>query len=97
MIFIFNHASVTMVTIQVISSSSKVLEGCPISALLFILVVELLAISIRNSKKIKGITIDQEIYKICHLVDYTTLLVFVDELKSVQVATSVFSLAAYAA
>ena len=39
-------------------------QGCPISALLFILTAELIAINIRNDKDIKGFNIDNTDYKI---------------------------------
>ena len=48
-------------------------QGCPISALLFILVAEVLAIKIRNSLSISGIVINKEEYKICQLADDATL------------------------
>ena len=50
-------------------------QGCPISPLLFILTVELLAINIRNDNKIKGILIPNSKYtiKILQYADDTTL------------------------
>ena len=63
-------------------------QGCPLSALLFILVVEILAIRIKENKEIKGINItanflylpDREV-KITQYADDTTI--FVNSLKSV--------------
>ena len=49
-------------------------QGCPLSALLFVLVVETLAIEIRKSKDIVGITIGQHIVNISQLADDTTLI-----------------------
>ena len=49
-------------------------QGCPISAMLFILVSEILAINLRHNKLIKGITVNNEEYKLCQLADDTTLI-----------------------
>ncbi len=48
-------------------------QGCPISAMLFITVVELLATYIRNCADIKGLTINGNVVKITQLADDTTL------------------------
>ena len=48
-------------------------QGCCLSALLFIIVAELLAISIRTNKLIHGVKIQQDEFKICHVADDTTL------------------------
>ena len=55
-------------------------QGCPISALLFILVAEVMAIHIRNNGKIKSINVGNQIYKICQLADDTTL--FLEDIES---------------
>ena len=49
-------------------------QGCPLSALLFILVAEILSIKLRANKDAKGITIDNWEYKIFQLADDTTIL-----------------------
>ena len=53
-------------------------QGCPLSALLFIIAVEMLSVNIKQNKEIKGIEIgnenDLEI-KVVQLADDTTLLV----------------------
>ena len=56
-------------------------QGCPISPYLFILVVELLAINIRENKSIKGLKIGDAELKMCQLADDTTC--FVQDLESV--------------
>ena len=49
-------------------------QGCPLSAYLFIIAIEILAINIRNNPSIKGIKIGQDEIKISLLVDDITLL-----------------------
>ncbi len=49
-------------------------QGCPISAFLFITVLETLMNKIRNDKKIKGIQIDNKEIKISFLADDITLI-----------------------
>jgi hypothetical protein len=66
-----------MAIIIVIDNSSNPLEeikqGCPLSALLFILVVETLANSIRKNPRIAGIKIGKTTWKISQYADDTTL------------------------
>ena len=50
-------------------------QGCPISALLFIIAGELMATNIRNNVKIKGIRVRNREIKLCQLADDTTLFV----------------------
>ena len=47
-------------------------QGCPLSAYLFIIAVELLAASIRNDKKIKGVNIGKQEIKLSQYADDTT-------------------------
>ena len=48
-------------------------QGCPISALLFIIVAEVMAINIRNEKSIKGLNIGTTNIKLTQYADDTTL------------------------
>ncbi len=57
-------------------------HGCPISAYLFMLSIEILAYNIRNNKEIKGIIIDNREIKISLLADDMTLIL--QDLKSVE-------------
>ena len=52
--------------------SRGVRQGCPLSAYLFITVVEILAIKIRNNKDIKGIKIGDIEIKVVQMADDTT-------------------------
>ena len=62
-------------------------QGCPISALLFILVVETLAIKIRQEKSLRGIKINNVEIKLCQLADDTTL--FLKDNRSVGLAFTI--------
>jgi hypothetical protein len=57
-------------------------QGCPLSAYLFIMVVELLANKIRNTKGIKDIKIGQDEIKIIQMADDTTI--FVEDSESLK-------------
>ena len=63
-------------------------QGCPISALLFLLVAEIIAIDIRTDKDIKGITINDCEFKVSMMADDTTLIL--GNLLSLELAISKF-------
>ena len=48
-------------------------QGCPISALLFILVAEIMSINVRKNEEIKGLHFNNNIVKLSQLADDTTL------------------------
>jgi len=50
-------------------------QGCPISAYLFLLIVEILAICIRNNRNIPGIFVSGKELKLSQLADDTTLFI----------------------
>jgi hypothetical protein len=58
-------------------------QGCPLSAYLFIMVVELLAHQIRKNENIKGITIGTTEVKLVQMADDTT--VFVEDTDSLEI------------
>ena len=62
-------------------------QGCPISALLFILVAETLAIKIRQEKSLRGIKINNVEIKLCQLADDTTL--FLKDNRSISLAFTI--------
>ena len=63
-------------------------QGCPISALLFVLVAEILSIKLRSDKNVMGIVVNNTEYKICQLADDTTI--FIKNLNCLQYAISLF-------
>jgi hypothetical protein len=65
-------------------------QGCPLSAYLFIMVVELLANKIRNTEEIKGIKIGQTEIKIIQMADDTT--VFVEDINSLNKVLEIIEL-----
>ena len=66
----------------------SVRQGCPISALLFILVAEILTINVRENDKIRGITCNNRSFQITQLADDTTL--FLADLESAVISISLF-------
>ena len=54
--------------------SRGIRQGCPVSALLFLLVTEVIAIYITCNKDINGILVNGKEFKIKMLVDDTTLI-----------------------
>jgi hypothetical protein len=62
---------------EIFKNSRGIRQDCPLSALLFVLSVEIMALRIRNNKDIKGfqIKIDEQTHsiKISQLADDTTL------------------------
>ena len=68
--------------------SSGIRQGCPILALLFILVAEVLSIKLRTNDEIKGIQINGFEYIIVQLADDITK--FVSDLKSLEVFINEF-------
>ena len=63
-------------------------QGCPISALLFLIVAEIIAISLRDNNNIKGLTVNGSIFKIKLLADDTSLIL--KDMKSVELAIREF-------
>ena len=68
--------------------SRGIRQGCPLSALLFILVAETIALKLKAEKKIQGIMVGETEYKICQMADDTTL--FMKSIESITMAIQVF-------
>ena len=62
--------------------SRGIRQGCPISALLFILTVEVLSINIKTNKDIQGISINKKEIFVSQLADDTTL--FINDVESLE-------------
>ena len=60
--------------------SRGIRQGCPLSALLFIMAVEILSLNIQQNNNIKGIEINKKEIKISQLADDTTL--FLQDMSS---------------
>ena len=69
--------------------SRGIRQGCPISALFFILVAEILSIKLRTCRDAKGIVIGNMEFKIFQLADDTTF--FAQDIKSLQAFISEFA------
>jgi len=69
-------------TSKYFSIKSGIRQGCPLSALIFILAVELLAIGLRTNDDIHGIKIGKMSFKITQLADDTTL--FLKDINSLE-------------
>ena len=63
-------------------------QGCPLSPYLFIIAVELLALSIRQNEQIEGIKIDNDILKLSQLADDT--LCYIKNIKSLSLLMDTF-------
>ena len=61
-----------MVLLQIIFTQTSVQQGNPLSPYLFTVVVETLAIAIRQNQEIRGISIENEDSKILQYADDTT-------------------------
>ena len=68
--------------------SRGIRQGCPISALLFLLVVEINAIVLRKTNTVSGLKVGQTEIKLCQLADDMTL--FLTSVESVKIAIELF-------
>ena len=75
--------------------SRGIRQGCPMSALLFIIAIEVMAIDIRENKKIHGINFGNYEHKICQYADDATIMI--KDLESVsEVVTCINCFSKYA-
>ena len=63
-------------------------QGCPISALLFILVLEILAINIRSDENILGVKLNNTEFKLSLMADDMTLIIA--NIESLNIAVKIF-------
>ena len=63
-------------------------QGCPISALLFLLIAEIVATILRQTGSVKGLNINGTSVKLCQLVDDMTL--FLTDISSVKATVQIF-------
>ena len=63
-------------------------QGCPISVLLFLLVVEIVAIILWEAPKVGGISVDHHLIKLCQLADDMTL--FLESTQAVIASVHIF-------
>ena len=63
-------------------------QGCPVSALLFLLCVEILALNIANDDTVKGLLFDDKVLKMTQYADDTCL--FVENTESLENALTIF-------
>ena len=68
--------------------SRGIRQGCPISALLFLLIAEIVALVLRSSDKVEGININGKEIKLCEMADDLTL--FLLNTPSVLKAVEIF-------
>ena len=68
--------------------SKGVRQGCPISALLFLFMVEVIAIILRHSEELTGIIVDQTEIHLCMFADDMTMFLY--NLESVKVVMELF-------
>jgi len=83
---LYKNASFVVKNNGWLSESTKmergVRQGCPISAMLFILAIEIMSIHIRTHNEIVGFTFDDIVHKLSQYADDTTLLLAnVDSIK----------------
>ena len=74
-------------TTKYFSPTCGIRQGCPLSALLFIIAVEILSLCIKGNKHIKGIKINGQEFKISQLADDATL--FLNDICSLHTALSI--------
>jgi hypothetical protein len=91
---IYNNIESTVInngnTSKYLKLESGVRQGCPLSAYLFIIIIEILANKIRSDPTIKGIQIDKKVIKISLLADDATC--FLSDLASLDKLLKMLSL-----
>ena len=77
-------------TSKYFSINSELRQGCPLSALLFVIAVEVLSVTLKNNDLVQGFKIGSSTFKITQLADDTTL--FLKNIDSLKEALNMLSL-----
>ena len=72
---------------NIFSLKCGIRQGCPLSALLFIIAVETLSHTLKSNPAIKGIKINSKVVTITQLADDTTL--FLSVIRSLQISLNI--------
>ena len=84
----YHHVFLTMFISNYFTLTRGIRQCCPILALLFILVAEILAKNLRTNLNIKGLTINNCEFKIAQLAHSETL--FLEDLNSLKTVIEMF-------
>ena len=76
------------ISIGILQTFRGIRQGCPLSAILFLIPAELISIIIHNSSEVHGLTVNEKCIKLCQLADDMTL--FLTDMLSVKNSLQLF-------